>query len=130
LIFFFFFFLHFFFPFQKAEARKEGVYYHEGVETGHCHRLRQCTEYNCSQTIHHRDFSSAGFICVILFLRMYGGHKDLRQLVDHLVDGSSATPEFLQRGKPRTPQSEMVHLKLEPKPKSWLQTMAGFTGLL
>jgi hypothetical protein len=99
---------------SSDKAKEKNVMFHENVKTANCHRLRQCTEWNCSKIIMHRDFSAAGFIAVGLLLRMYGGIKCLRFLVSHLVDGAFSTPYFLQRGKPRTEQKDMRALRPNP----------------
>jgi hypothetical protein len=85
-------------PTTAAQAEERGVQFHPGVMTPNCHRLKQCTDTECSKRVVHRDGSAAQAICVKLFLRVFsGGTPEQRGLVSNLVESATATPAFLER---------------------------------
>ena len=88
----------------RCEPRRVG---HQGAPR--CHRLRQCTEPNCSAVVHHRDTSAAGALAIKLALRLASASRDPKRREwaamfigqDNLI---TATPVYIQRGAKKTEQ--------------------------
>jgi hypothetical protein len=96
-------------PVTAEKAKEKHVYYHHRVQTASCHRLKICSQWECSKTVVHRDGSAAAHISVKQWIRMTLGDPNRRKLAEYLLTAEerreavvTATPHFMDRGKEAT----------------------------